>query len=464
MNNDKLSFNQYMSVFIVGALLLMENIDSGVLNVALPYMIGDFHSSILTLKIAITSYLLGVAIFIPISGWVSNRFGSKNLLLFSIFLFTATSALCATTTSVTMLVIYRLLQGCAGAFMVPVARLILLQVFARDQIVKAWSLIGYISLLGPMIAPILGGFLVTYYHWQFIFWVNIPAGVFALLLTLKFIENQYEDHDGFSLLSFITLALFLGTLCFWMDLFLLEGLAKQWKILLFIIAVFSGVVYYFIERKSSRPVINYKLFKYRTFYISFWLSFIVRLSIAGRAFVLAIYLEISLHLNSLQAGAILLPIALGMMFSRPFVNGLMERLGFKKFLGIINGLSTIFILAFVLIDSPGILMYSIFFINGILTACQFIAINVLYYADVANNERADAVSIATTWQQLCSSGGVICAAIIMSVVNDLKHTHFSVHTFHYTFIMLAIINVFAGFFINKLQSSDGENMLHCKKS
>jgi MFS family permease len=237
---------QFIGLLVISSLLLMENIDANILNVAIPQMAHSFDTSVFTLKLAVTSYLIGLSIFIPISGWISDHFGTKKTLMLSIVLFTLMSIQCGLTDSVVWLVICRLLQGLAGAFMVPVGRLLLLKIFSKEQMVKAYTLMGMPVLLGPILAPIVGGYLVTYFSWRYIFWVNVPLGILAFYATVKFIDNYTEKQEKFNFYSYIFLAACLCCVCFWLDIFLLPDATLFTKGMLFSGALFFGIVYYYV--------------------------------------------------------------------------------------------------------------------------------------------------------------------------------------------------------------------------
>ncbi len=454
---------QIVGLFIISSLLLMENIDANILNVAIPQMATTFHTSVFTLKLAVTSYLIGLSIFIPISGWISDRFGARNTLLFAIILFTLMSIQCGLTNSITMLVICRLLQGLAGAFMVPVGRLLLLKIFNKSQMVKAYTIMGMPVMLGPIFAPILGGYLVTYFSWRYIFWVNIPVGIAAFFATLKYIENYREEQDKFNLISFIFLALFLSCTCFWLDIFLLGDVRFLVKLGLFIAAISFGFIYYLIESKAKFPVVRYRLFKLRTFNISFFATIIIRAALGGRAFILAVFLEVSYHLSAFQAGFYFIWMSLGILSSRSIVRKFLEKFGFKKTLTFANVGSFIALMMLAGVNQLSYLFYIALFLNGVFASAQFMSLNILYYAEVESIDYGSAVSLAATWQQLGVSLGVIVAAGLLHVINQMVVPSFSLIAFHWTFAGLAVINLSCQLLINRLHYTDGQALLEKKR-
>lgn len=455
---------QIICLFIISSVLLMENIDANILNVAIPQMAQTFHASVFTLKLAVTSYLVGLSIFIPISGWISDRFGTRNTLLFSIVLFTLMSLQCGLTHSVTMLVIWRLLQGVAGAFMVPVGRLLLLKLFSKQQMVKAYTIMGLPVMLGPLLAPILGGYLVSYFSWHYIFWVNLPLGALAFFATLKYVDNYREEQNKFNLLGFIFLALFLSCFCFWLDVFLLAEVSLLIKLSLLTGAVVFGFIYVLIERGSQFPVVCYKLFKLRTFNTCFFATIIIRAALGGRAFILAIFLEVTYHLSAFQAGFYFIYMSIGVLSSRTLVKKMLDWYGFKTTLTFANIGSFVALLMLGFVNQLNWLFYLALFLNGVFAAAQFMSMNVLYYAEVESVDYGSAVSLAATWQQLGVSLGVIVAAGMLHYVNHLSGVNFSPVTFHWTFIGLAMLNLSCQFLINRLAPSDGQSLLEHKSN
>lgn len=453
---------QTIGLLVISSLLLMENIDANILNVAIPQMAHTFSSNVFTMKLAVTSYLIGISVFIPISGWISDYFGTKRILMLSIVLFTLMSIQCGLTNSVSLLVICRLLQGVAGAFMVPVGRLLLLKIFNKAQMVKAYTLMGMPVLLGPILAPILGGYLVTYFSWRYIFWVNIPLGIIAFYATVKYIDNYTEKQDRFNFYSYVFLALTLSCFCFWLDILLSHDISLFVKGMLLSSSLFFGLVYYLIESKSAFPVIRYRLFKLRTFSSCFFSNIIIRASLGGRAFLLAIFLEITFKRSAFDAGFIFIWMSLGVLCSRTLTQKLLERFGFKHSLLAANIGSFIALSLLGFVDSLSGFFYFILFLNGLFASAQFMSFNVLYYADVENVDYGSAVSLATTWQQLGISLGVIVAAGMLHIANLLTATSFNIMSFHYTFMALALLNLSCQFLINRLKKNDGQSLIEKK--
>lgn len=366
---------------------------------------------------------------------------------------------CSLTNSVVWLIISRLLQGAAGAFMVPVARLLLLKTFAKEDMIKAYTLMGMPVLLGPILAPIIGGYLVTYLSWRYIFWVNVPLGLIALIATIKYIENYRQEQEKFNLFSYLFLALFLAGVYFWLDICLITTISFNHKLILFICALVCGLVYYLIESKSQFPVVRYRLFKLRTFCVCFFSSILIRAALGGRAFILAIFLEVAFHLSAFKAGFFFIFMSLGILSSRSIIRKALNKFGFRRMLTYANTSSFIVLLMFCFICQIGPLLYITLFLTGVFASAQFSSINILYYAEVETVDYGSAVSLANTWQQLGISLGVIIAAWVLHIFNQLLDAEFSIAVFHFTFLVLAFLNLSCQLLISRLQPSDGQNLL-----
>lgn len=452
------SSKQIIGLLVISSLLLIENIDAHILNVAIPQLANAFNTSVFTIKLAVTAYLIGLAIFIPISGWVANRFGAKNTLIFSITLFTTMSMACGMANSIAWLVVCRLLQGLAGAFMVPVGSLLLLKIFDKSELVKTYTLMSIPVMFGPIMAPILGGYLVTYFSWNYIFWINLPIGALALYATLRYVDNYYEVQQAFNFRNFIFLALFLFCLSFWLDICLDEDIKTWIKYSLFLGSILFGAIYANLEHKSNFPVIRYHLFKLRVFRRCFIGTGILRAALGGRLFLLAVFLEVAFHLNALHAGFFFIFMSVGVLSSRTFVRFFIEKFGFKVTLTCANLCSVAVFMSLATMDTANWLVAVIMFLNGVFTTAQFMCFNILFYDEVESSDYASAVSLTATWHQLGLSFGVIVSATILHLLGESDHKQLSISSFHYAFIASALINLSCQLVINGLQDGDGSSL------
>jgi EmrB/QacA subfamily drug resistance transporter len=408
----------------------------------------------LQLKLSVTSYLISLSIFIPISGYLADRYGTQIILLISIFLFGLSSFLCGMADTLSQLVCYRILQGAAGALLVPVGRLLMLKVFPKQELVKVYIFISMPLLLGPLIAPYLGGLFVTYFNWRFIFFINLPFALFTLLSTFYFVDNFKQKTNPFNWLSFFMLALFLASLTYFLDANHHEFLQQ---LMVAMVIIVSLIIYLKVEFSSSYKIINYALFKIRTYRLCFFSSVISRISLGARNFTLALYLQIALDISPLTSGTLISSMAIGYLFSRLFIKKYLQKMGFRKILIICNMGATIGTLLFCFINESNLFSYAIIIAVGFFTAVVLLLLNVLCFADIDQNDFASATSLNSTTQQLFVSVGVSFGAVCLYLLN-MFYEPFSIKVFQIFFILLAVVTFLGHIAFIRLKPADGENL------
>jgi MFS family permease len=453
------SFKQIMNLLVITSLLLIESIDANILNIAIPQIAAQFGSNIFIIKLAVTSYIVGSCIFIPISGWFANKFGIRNILIFSILIFICSSFGCAQSTRILSLVTYRFIQGASAAFMFPVSRLLMLKIFKKNQIVKVYTLITVPVLLGPILAPVTGALLLSWGSWRYIFLVNIPLGLLMLLGAMVYVENHREAQKPFNILNFILLSIFIGSLSAYLDICLVFYFNFYTKISLLSTAVFFGALCFWREKCSSRPVIKYHIFKIRTFQLCFISTLIVRLALGSRGFIIPIFLQISFHLSPLNTSLVFASMTIGVLVARPFMGVLLSKFGFKKALTIMNLCSSASLFMLGTLYQTGLAMNIYLFFNGFFASGQFMILNTMYYADIEQKDYSMAVSVASMWQQLTNALAIIFVSNILYISNFANDNKISVESFKTVFFILAGTNFVTQLFINKLHNKDGRALL-----
>ncbi len=407
-----------MIPFIVGCALFMQMLDATVVATALPAMALALDTSVVRMNVAITSYLLAVAVFVPISGWAADRYGAKRVFIAAILLFTLSSIACAASQSIGQLVAARVLQGIAGAMMVPVGRVILLRKVPKTELLKAMAFLSLPALLGPMIGPPLGGFLVTYASWHWIFLINIPVGVVGVILIQRYIKDDYPtaarrlDWPGF-LLSGICLASLVSGL----EAVGHRSLPLSQLLGLIGTGLICGVLYVWHARRTPYPIIDLSLLRTPTFAISTLGGNLCRFAIGAAPFLLAILLQVGFGLSPFSAGMITFTGAIGSMAMKLVATPIIQRFGFKRVL-IVNALlagSFIALCGLFRQDTPIWIMAAILIAGGFFRSLQFTAINTLTYADLDADAMSRASSFAATAQQLGISLGVACAAVTLNL-------------------------------------------------
>lgn len=407
-----------MIPFIVGCALFMQMLDATVVATALPAMAQALGTSAVRLNVAITSYLLAVAVFVPISGWAADRFGARRVFVAAIGLFTLSSVACALSGSITQLVLSRIVQGIAGAMMVPVGRIILLRIVPKDQLLKAMSFLSMPALLGPVIGPPLGGFLVTYASWHWIFLINVPIGALGIFLVLRFIsEVRDADAPRLDAVGFV-----LSAACLAMIVSAFEALGHgllpwPWLIALVVTGTLSGVAYVWHARRVPHPIIDLSLMRIPTFRISVLAGNLCRFAVGATPFLLAVLLQVGFGLSPFAAGMITFASAAGALLMKFVASPILTRFGFRRALMVNAMLTGIFIAVCATFDAdtPGWLMITALLLGGFFRSLQFTGVNTLTFADIAPEQMSRASSFSAMAQQLGISLGVGVAAVTLNL-------------------------------------------------
>ena len=407
-----------MIPFIVGCALFMQMLDATVVATALPAMAQALGTSAVRLNVAITSYLLAVAVFVPISGWAADRFGARRVFVTAIGLFTVTSVACALSTNVTELVLARIAQGVAGAMMVPVGRIILLRLVPKDQLLRAMSFLSMPALLGPVIGPPLGGFLVTYASWHWIFLINVPIGLIGIFLVLRFIDEVREvDPPRLDAIGFLLSA---GCLAMIVSAFeaLGHGLLPGYVVGgLAAGALLFGALYVVHARHATHPIIDLTLMRIPTFAISVLAGNLCRFAVGATPFLLAMLLQVGFGLTPFAAGMITFASAAGALLMKFVTSPILGRFGFRNVLTVNAVLTGIFIAICAVFteDTPVAVMIGVLLLGGFFRSLQFTGVNTLTYADITPSDMSRASSFAAMAQQLGVSLGVGIAAVTLNL-------------------------------------------------
>ena len=442
----------------------MEQLDATIITTAIPDMAASLGETPLRLNLAITSYVLSLAIFIPISGWIADRFGMRNVICAAFVLFTAGSALCGMATSLPVLVATRILQGLGGAMMNPVGRLILFRSFPKNELIRAMSYVAIPSMLGPTLGPLLGGVLTTYADWRWIFLVNVPFGIIATIIAWRSVENHRAsttarfDTPGFLLVGagLVLVQVVLET----------AGRGEvPWPVQALVAgagAGFLGAFAWYAARKrrqNATAVLDLSLFRIRTFRIGSLAGGLSRIGINAPPFVLPLLFQLGFGLSPVQSGGLTFVISLAAIFIRPITTRLLRLLGFKRLLLVNSILSALMIAAFAWFDAttPHVVLIAVMMLFGVVRTTQFNSIQLLSYVDVPPQRLSAATSLGSVVQQLTMGLGIsVSAAILGALANDAGVP--SVADFQHVFLLIAILPLaaFPGFL--SLRRADGADI------
>ncbi len=452
-----------LTLVIIALAMLMESLDGTALNTAIPAMALNLSVNPVDLKLALITYLLSLAIFIPISGWIADRYGVKKVFVFAITTFTLSSIACALTDSLTALVCARAVQGLGGSMMLPIGRLIIIKTSERHEILNKMTVVIMIASLGMLLGPWVGGLITYYLSWRWIFWVNAPIGLIVFLLALKGIPalppipTHRLDKVGFLLFSSGLSLLTLGLSLISESTFSLESSAKM--------IVFACVLlmsYYFWSKRQPHPIVKTELFQSRTFSIAVISNLICRLSFGGVPFLLPLAFQIGLQFEPQLSGFLIAPVAIGIFVIKPMAHPILRRFGYKKVLMVNTLCIAVSISSFGLISitTPQHCISALTFFYGVLIALQFTAMNSLAYAQIEAKYQSSATSVMSTIQQLAISFGVASAAIIIRYFQHTKHMPtLTLEILQHTFFSLGIATSLCWFVFLKLKKEDGETLI-----
>jgi EmrB/QacA subfamily drug resistance transporter len=447
---------------IVATALFMENMDSTVIATSLPAIAADIGTSPLTLKLAITSYLLSLAVFIPASGWTADRFGARMVFSLAVAVFMVGSVGCALSSSVTHFVIARILQGIGGAMMTPVGRLVLLRSIDKSALVNAMAWVTVPALVGPVIGPPLGGFITTYFSWHWIFLINIPIGLLGIFMALRYIDPiRSEDPERFDLYGLVLAGIGLGGIAFGLSI---AGLnLVPWTIVIALVAIgtISMTLYVIHARRTASPVLDFSLLRLPTMRASIIGGFLFRLGIGALPFLLPLLMQVGFGLSPFKSGLVTFASAVGAMGMKTLAARLIRTFGFRNIM-VINALvSSLFLAACALftITTPLLLIMIILVVGGFFRSLQFTAINTVAYAEVEPAQMSRATTLVSVNQQLAISAGVAVGAFSVESTMMVRHvSELSAQDFAPAFIVVSIISAASTYFFFQMPDDAGHEI------
>ncbi len=451
--------------FIVSLAGFMEALDTTIINTAIPAISSSLNVSPVDLKIALISYLITLAIFIPISGWVSDKFGIKRVFIFALIVFTLSSVWCGFANTLLQLVMARSAQGLGGSLMLPLGRLMLLRTFKRHELVEAMNQVIMVVSIGLMIGPLAGGLITDHLSWHWIFWVNIPVGIFAITMAAIWFEDAPPKRvPRFDWIGFILFGGGLATLTFAMSDFSESSASKQKPLLILCISMLLLLNYFLYSRKQPRPIVNTALFRIRTFQISILGNLLARLGFGGVPFLLPLLLQIGLGYTAVISGLLLAPIAIGVIVIKILSLRVLKLFGYRKtlFFNTILVGTLIWTLQIIGAFTPIYMIALLTFVFGLLISMQFSGMNSLAYADIGADDLSAATSIVSTTQQLAQSFGVATAALLLYFYAPQSDGNLQLTpgVFHQTFYAMGYLTFVSTLIFLRLTPNDGHQMLN----
>ena len=437
-----------IALLVAGA-FFMENLDGTVIATALPQMALSFHASPVDLNMGMTAYMLTLAVFIPVSGWIADRLGPRTVFSFAIALFTVASILCGFANSLTQFTAARILQGVGGAMMVPVGRLVVLRITEKKDLMIAIAYITWPGLVAPVLGPPLGGFITTYSSWRWIFYLNVPLGVVALALALWWVRNDQElgsrpfDWSGFALA---------GTACvaFMYSLELMGRQDSHWIPVgaFFGYSLLAGWLAVRHMHRAAHPLIDFATLRIKTFSVSMWGGSLFRIAIMATPFLLPLLFQVAFHMNAFQSGLLVLAMFAGNLMMKTATTPLLRHFGFRTAL-IANGvLSGLFIAGcgFLTPQTPRIAILTLLFLHGLTRSMQFTSLNTLAFVDIPKSLMSSATSFSAVVQQMGMGLGVAVGAVMLRAAEWVRHENSGIPSltdFHIAFWLVGLIALLA---------------------
>ncbi|HEV3183375.1 MAG TPA: MFS transporter [Xanthobacteraceae bacterium] len=449
---------------IVAVALFMENMDSTVIATSLPAIAVDIGTSPLALKLAVTSYLLSLAVFIPMSGWTADRFGARKVFATAIAVFVMGSIGCALSSSLTHFVLARIVQGLGGAMMTPVGRLVLVRSVDKRALVDAMALVSIPALVGPITGPPLGGFITTYASWHWIFLINVPIGLVGIVLALRVIEDvRIAAQDPFDLRGMVLAALSVAGLAF--GLSVLGVGVVPWPLATGLVAVgaVAFVLYRIHARTVPAPVLDFSLLALPTFRASVLGGFMFRMGIGALPFLLPLLLQVGFHFTPFQSGLTTFSSTVGALFMKAAASTILKRFGFRPVLIANALLSAVFMAAcaWFTVTTPFVLMVAVLLVGGFFRSLQFTSTNVLAYAQVEPARISRATALTAVAQQLSLSAGVaLGGATVELMVWSKGAATIAAADFPPAFLVIAAISAASAVIFARLPADAGAELAH----
>ncbi|HET7847792.1 MAG TPA: MFS transporter [Pseudolabrys sp.] len=447
---------------IIAVALFMENLDSTVIATSLPAIAHDIGANPLALKLAITTYLLSLAVFIPASGWTADRFGARTVFRAAIAVFVIGSIGCALSGSLTDFVIARIVQGMGGAMMTPVGRMVLVRTIAKRELVGAMIWVTTPAVMGPVLGPPVGGFITTYATWHWIFIINVPMGILGIILATRFIPDIRGDkRERFDVLGMVLAGLGIGGLAFGLSVLGLNYL--PWMVVAALIiggACFIGA-YLVHARQTSNPALDLSLFRVPTFFAGVVGGFMFRLGIGALSFLLPLMLQVGFGMTPFHSGLITFATALGSLSMKGAITTILRRFGFRTILVGNALISSAFLAVCAAFTqaTPVAVMFGLLMVGGFFRSLQFTSINTIAYAEVDAAHVGRATVLVSVGQQLAISSGVALGALAVELNLRLHGgARLQASDFPPAFLALALVSALSAVLFARLSPDAGEEM------
>ena len=450
---------------LLAVAIFMQMLDATILNTALPAIARDFQESPLDMRSAVIAYALTVALLIPLSGYLADRFGTKRLFLASIALFMFGSLLCAVAPNLTALVLARVVQGVGGSMLVPVPRLTILRVYDKSQLLNAMNYAVMPALIGPVLGPLVGGYLVEYATWQWIFLLNLPIGLLGLLVGLKIMPDVKGEHAVLDVGGFALFAAAACSLTLAIDI-MAHPNAGMFALLLLSANVLAAWCYYRHARVFPEPIYAGHLLKVRTFRLGLVGNLCSRLGISSIPFLLPLLFQVAFGYSASESGWLVAPIALASLLVKPVIKPMMTRFGYRQVLLWNTRILAALMMLLALPDAgtPWPWWLLLLLVMGACNSVQFSAMSTLTVADLRPYQTGSGNSLMAVNQQLAIGLGIALGALMLQGWTHSSIGKEDLHAaFRYTFVGIGLVTLASGLIFGRLHVSDGRNLVAAEK-
>ena len=447
--------------WLVAVAFFMQSLDTTILNTAVPTIARALGVAPLSMKAVLASYTLSLAVFIPVSGWMANRFGTRRVFAGAIGLFAVGSLLCGLARNIHLLVAFRVLQGCGGAMLVPVGRLTLVRAFPKSELIQAMSFVAIPALVGPMLGPVAGGAITSYFHWSVIFFLNVPIGLAGLYLVYRNLPDYREEQTPpLDLLGLVLFSSGIALLSYVLEVFGEHRLGTGMILALLALSALLLAAYGLHATRALHPLLRLGLFRIRTFRAAVAGSFLTRIGIGGMPFLFPLLYQVGLGFTPVQSGLLMMPQALAAMGLKMTTARILARFGYRAVLVSNTTLLGLLITLFATVGTgtPAWRIALQSFAYGFFQSLQFTSMNTLVYADVSAEAAASASTIASTAQQMSISFGVAVASLVVAMFvpdHSSADAPRMIRGLHEAFLALGIATIVSAATFRGLRRTDG---------
>lgn len=446
---------------ILATAIFMQMLDSTILNTSLPSIARDLQESPLNMQNAIISYVLTLALFMPVSGFLADKFGTKKIFISSLVVFSLGSLFCSLSQNLTELVISRVVQGIGGSLMTPVGKLALIKTFHKNELLKAMNYAIVPALIGPVLGPLVGGYLVDYLSWHWIFLINIPIGILGIVLSIRYMPNYKSMVIDFDLKGFLMFAM--ASLLLSMSLELMGNAKNITPVLLvFLLGFLMLFFYYRHAQRDKNPIFPLNLFQVRTFRVGILGNLATRLGISSIPLLVPLMIQIAYGQSAFVSGWIVAPMALTSMFGKSAVIKILDRFGYRSTLMVNTFIIGVLICCLAIPGAHSSIYWyvPILLLLGFFNSIQFTSMNTISIADLRAYHTSSGNSLVAVNQQFAIGFGISFGLIVLKLFEgDIKLIHNETHNaYRYTFLIMGAITIISGLVFRRLHSKDGENM------